>query len=784
MWYEAKWITVPTEEIRKKQIFHGDMTGRFAYFRCDVQLPAKGKLQAQITASSRYRLWVNEKPVLSGPCKGDSFRQYYETVDLSDYLQVGHNCFCVQVLYCDPSTAQRQTDPRAAIYGVMGPAAGHHFAMEGKIFAENGETLTDLTTGKADWRVWLDNTFYLTSTETTQFLGAVEETIDFTQTLPNWKTMGFSCQQWQKASCADTVAPTDPLYAAGVLPRFRIKERPIPLLYEKEDRFVRDFSSSDGGDTGLLREGSITVAPNTEQEIIVDAQAVKNGYPAFSFCGGSGAAVTITYFEKFGGNGSNLKRTDYINGAISGLTDTVRLCGGQVRYEPFWVRTFRFICIRVKTGEEALTVFAPTFRHTGYPLRSQTEVSSCTPWVGQLWDICLRTLENCMLETYMDCPYYEQLQFAMDTRLEALYTYIVTDDHALARKALIDFHYGMQPEGLTAGKYPSAYLQILSTFSLHYIMMLWEYFRKTEDTETLRLCRGDVDRILDYYDAHIGNDGLVGNLEFWQFVDWHPDWNATAGMPAALTKGPSTIINLMYAYTLSCTENLASRMGRNGLAQEYALRRSNLLQQVQKLCYDQALGLYREGPEFDQFTRHAQSWAVVNDLHPDPKGLLTRTLAKEDCLKCSFSTAFEWFQALEKAGMYDAIRQELESWIGLLALDCTTCPETPQDARSDCHAWSALPMYTLIRTVAGFQEMEARESCIRIHPHLMDLTDLKGKVITNKGIVDFSYHLAENGKWHYEFTFPEGLSAELTLPNGRMRHLEGSHITIDTEVLP
>ena len=69
----------------------------------------------------------------------------------------------------------------------------------------------------------------------------------------------------------------------------------------------------------------------------------------------------------------------------------------------------------------------------------------------------------------------------MDTRLEALFTYAVSTDAALARKALVDFHYGMQPKGLTTGKYPSVYLQILSTFSLHYIYMLREYLQQKQD---------------------------------------------------------------------------------------------------------------------------------------------------------------------------------------------------------------------------------------------------------------------------------------------------------------
>lgn len=549
-------------------------TGRFAYFRCEAEAPEGARLTADISASSRYRLWVNGKPALSGPCKGDERRQYYETVELTDLLVPGRNVFCAQVLYNDPNTAEIQTDERAAVYGVMGVAAGHRLAVEGDIFDKDGAAAGTVTTGRADWRVWLDNSFYLKSSDVTCYLGAVTEEIDFSKMPAHWKERGYDSSGWTQAEPADTVLPTNALFSAGVQPKFRIREREIALLYEKEDSFVRDFSRGDGKAAGLLEKGSITVEPGEGLELILDAGVLKNGYPRYVFQGGRGGEIAITYFEKFGGPGCDLRRTDYENGEVSGLTDTVRLAGGEICYEPFWVRTFRFVRVRVQAKEEAVTMLAPCFRRTGYPL--ETGCSSA-PWVGRLWDICVRTLGNCMLETYMDCPYYEQLQFAMDTRLETLFTYALSNDFRLARKALIDFHYGMQPEGLTAGKYPSAYLQVLSTFSLHYIYMLWEYYWQTGDRETVRICRGDVDRILDYFDGKIGEDGLVGRLEFWEFVDWQPDWAEFAGTPRALRQGPSAIINLMYAYALGCGSSLFAATGRKGLAEEYAGRCRSLL---------------------------------------------------------------------------------------------------------------------------------------------------------------------------------------------------------------
>ena len=77
----------------------------------------------------------------------------------------------------------------------------------------------------------------------------------------------------------------------------------------------------------------------------------------------------------------------------------------------------------MKTYEEPLVLRNFTYTETGYPLNVQTKADASDERFKKIWEISERTLRCCMHETYEDCPFYEQLQYAMDTRAQILYTY-------------------------------------------------------------------------------------------------------------------------------------------------------------------------------------------------------------------------------------------------------------------------------------------------------------------------------------------------------------------------
>ena len=94
-----------------------------------------------------------------------------------------------------------------------------------------------------------------------------------------------------------------------------------------------------------------------------------------------------------------------------------------------------------------------------------------------------RTARLCAGETYYDCPYYEQLQYVGDTRIQALLSLYVGGDDRLARNAIELFDESRIVDGLTQSRYPTMLPQIIPPFSLFWIGMLHDLHAWGGDTE-------------------------------------------------------------------------------------------------------------------------------------------------------------------------------------------------------------------------------------------------------------------------------------------------------------
>lgn len=309
--------------------------------------------------------------------------------------------------------------------------------------------------------------------------------------------------------------------------------------------------------------------------------------------------------------------------------------------------------------------------------------------------------------------------------------------------------------------------------------MLKEYYDWSEDKETILRYRPDIDLILDYYGRKQNAQGLVEKLGYWEFVDWRPEWEESNGAPLAIQKGPSTIINLMYAYALSCGAYLYGETGRKEIKEEYLSRKKAVCEAINKYCWSENRQLYMEGPDFEQYSIHAQAWAVLNGMKEGKEvgELMARALEEPDVIQNSFSTSFEIFKALKQSERYDLAEKIFSLWKVLPEKGCTTCPEVPVDSRSECHAWSAQPIYEFIHHIFGIEVQEKGWRKIKICPEMSFISDIKGVFMSPRGKIVFDIKKSKQG-YEGSVQIPEGIDGifrdcisqrEYVLKNGENR---------------
>jgi hypothetical protein len=329
-----------------------------------------------------------------------------------------------------------------------------------------------------------------------------------------------------------------------------------------------------------------------------------------------------------------------------------------------------------------------------FPLKRKAELQFDDPVLKKIVDVAWHTARCCAHEHYEDCPYWEQMQYVGDTRIQALISYAGAGEGRLGRQAIRQFDQSRIASGLTMSRYPTNFRQVIPGFSLYWIMMINDYNRFFGDTEVIREHWRGIRDVLDYFEDRREANGLIGCAGEWNFSDWVREW--PQGKSCRNTGRPETLLNMIYAETCRITAELAKKINKEPT--EYLLRYEKSKSAVNTHCYDEERKLYTDVPGEKWFSQHTNCWAVLSDTAPQERvDELVESILYDDTLsQCTLYYAFYLLELMQKTDNRDGFRKILKKWEDILTAGFTTFPECPgEDSRSDCHAWSSGPFYFL-----------------------------------------------------------------------------------------
>lgn len=757
--WAASWITCPQTAQREYGIYH---------FRKVIRLeqPVK-KFIIHVSADNRYRLFVNGRAVCSGPARGDLYNWYFETVDIASYLKPGDNIIAATVwnMGADMPVAQVSNQTALLVQG-------------------DGEAEKIVNTSN-QWKVVKNTAYTPCSTDNQARLGSYMvigpgDQVDARSYPWGWEMIGFNDLDWLPAKVVGTASPVG--YGTDNL--WTLSPRTIPLMEETHQLIpVIRRSSGIKADEGFLTgKRSLTIPAATTVSILLDQTYNTVAYPELTVSGGKKSKVKLTYAEALFLKGTKQKgnRNEIEGKEIKGNYDIFLPDGGEHRlFRPLWLRTYRYLQLDITTHDEPLVINNLYGMYTGYPFKENAGFSSDDVSLQKIWDVGWRTARLCAGETYFDCPYYEQLQYEGDTRIQALISLYVSGDDRLMRKAITDFHNSRVPEGLTQGRYPSNRLQIIPPFSLIWVSMVHDYWMHRQDDAYIGSFLLGIQGVLNWYEQQLDQDKqMLGPMKWWNFVDYTHVF--PGGVPDGATDSNSSVLTLQYVYTLQQAAELFGYFDKQSEAARYRALAKKLSASTYRMCFDAGKQAMANTPEKKNFSQHAGIMGILTESIPlaNQKETMKTLLTDSTLGPVTYYWRFYLTQALKKADLAYLYYSQLGPWRNMLGLGLTTFAEKPEPARSDCHAWSASPNYDFLATICGIMPDAPGFKKILIKPAFGELKVISGNMPHPEGQITLSLAKENGNKLRGEIILPQRTTGKLIWQDKEIQ-LRGGKQTIN-----
>ena len=770
--WKASWITHPTAPLRDPIVLH---------FRRSLNLASvPASYVVRVSADNRFILYVNGKRVGDGPARGDLGHWRYEKFDLAPMLKVGDNLIAAMVWN----------------WGVYAPVAQ---MSDRTAFLLESEPSGDMDTSTPDgWTVEEEPGHRPLGRDTVTIqdymaAGPGEE-IDAAKYDWNWNAATVPGGNWVKPGdpMRDSIYPgTNKAHSADTT-----GDNPWGLV--PDDLPHMEYSPTSPGEVvhfempggSNLRpiptvQEPYTFFADSHYHLIVDRKTLTTAYPRLAVSGGKGAHIRLTYSEALYDKDKHKgDRNEVGDRHAYGLNDSFLPDGGDHRvFEPLWWRTWRYLDLDIQTADEPLTLESLTANFSAYPFEERAKLQTSEADLDKIWEISWRTARLDAHETYMDTPYWEQLQYIGDTRIQALISYTVGGDDRLARQALAAFNDSRISEGITRSRYPSSLPQNIPTFSLLWIGMLHDWWMYRPDPAPVRESLEGTRSVLGWFIQHERPDGLLEKLPWWSFIDWVPSGET----PTYDSHGESCITTLEYLGALDDALDLEDHLGDPVLAGRYRDRAAHVRSAIAGKCWSAGRGLLADNPDQKVYSQQANILGVVYDVIPQDKqkDVLRQMLAIEPgttpngTLSASYYFRFYLARALEHAGTADEYLDSLEPWRKLLPLHFSTWPEIPGDTRSDSHAWTSHPIYDLLTLVAGIEPASPGFATVRVAPHLGNLPSLSAVFPHPDGNIEVHFQKRGTG-FEANIVLPAKLSGQFVF-NGKSRAIQPgiNHITVE-----
>ncbi|MHA1681960.1 MAG: alpha-L-rhamnosidase-related protein [Promethearchaeota archaeon] len=742
-----------------------------------------------ITADSRYKLFVNGKYVGRGINRCEAYYWYYNTFDITSYLQEGRNVIAIHARFYGQDFAF-YTSPGGRGSNLENSGKGG-VLFDVHLTVQSGEN-TWIGSG-AGTRITINKGERSDVPLKNDALGFIEE-CDSRLIPSNWNEVDFDDTDWTEPMILDYPIKTllidenAPLHEEICYPsEILVIGENDDVNYdmdedEKEEHLdfciqhmlegpigELDTFSVAGKDNLLTGGGIVEVIPGNDSGGKVFSLFIKFphemvGYPRIIVEGTEGTTVDIIPSEKMSGN---LPAMDWM-GNKRGSRFILR--GGKQFFEQWDWEGYLYMLVKIRNVSGPLKIHQLVTNRTHMRVRSRGYFKCSDGDLNKLWDACGLTLLCCAIDGYLDCPSREQRAYLGDAYPEALIANACFGEPRLTKKLIYDTAFGQRQDGMTYSFHPGDAVpqtHIIPDYCLYWMQITRDYYMFYGDEQVLVDMYPHFLLAIQWFWKYLDEDtGLLSDLPYWTFIDW----SFSREKP-----GKWAILNAQFMDVLLFISEMAARFGDAQNEKKFKDKADQLRVKIDEVFWDEGEGCYRDffhDGKLHQKSYMTNAYLVLNDITTDKKkvdSILSRIFeypgsdevvrsqiddyyqkkmshhAFGDKLKEMVVVAQPFFQHqvnkfFSNVGRYDLLLKYIYKWMPMLDIGKTgTIWETWSIDGSECHAWAATPAYDLSTYWLGVKPASPGFQSIEISPTFLGLDSVEGMYPTCRGDVRVSW---------------------------------------------
>ncbi len=757
-YWKAQWIAVPEQSSQEYGVY---------LFRKKINITSNSDdFLIHVSADNRYKLFVNENLVSTGPARGDLEHWNFETIDLKPFLREGENIIAAQVWN------EGDFKPEAQISYKTG------------FLLQSDKTQNNQINTNNTWKCTPDSSFApLIFKVPTYYVSGAGEIRNMANSKKDWMKLSYDDTLWSKAKFVQRAGPKNVDGPFGTTEGWMLVPSSIPAMEIKAERLAK-LDKAQG--IGKLPEGfpaekvDLEIPAFSEVSLLLDQEYLTNAYANIVFSNGNKSTITLQYAEslytKFPNKGN---RNETEGKEFIGRKDSLMADGSlNQHFTSLTYRTYRYLLVKIKTQDEPLIINDIYGEFTGYPFQLNASFESSLKETQQILNIGWRTARLCATETYMDCPYYEQLQYIGDTRIQALVSLYNSGDDRLVKNALNQMDFSRRPEGITLSRHPSFTAQYIPTFSLWYIGMLHDYSLYGNDRAFVQNKIHGTREILNYFQQYQQADGSLRGVPQWLFTDWVENAQWRAGEGPKSKDGTSAMLDLQLLWAYQLGASLEKTYGMPAFSEIYLKKAEQLRQTIRDNYWEAEKQLMADVKEKNIYSQHTNALAILTGVlyRKEEEAVAKQMLTNKNLVEASIYFKYYIHMAMTKAGMGDDYLEWLDVWRENINLGLSTWAEKLEvnTSRSDCHAWGASPNIEFYRTILGIDSDAPQFQKVKINPHLGALKKVKGSMPHPKGKIEVEYQKIDDD-WLFQVKLPAGVDGTFVWKNSTRLLHEGQN---------